>query len=262
MMTIKEMSRALEKHPLITAAGLCQTPSELGGEAGSDVDMFVYCSKIPREEERRALMSHIAEDYVTGMRPTRWGICDLMHIQGEEVWLMYVTERETLAEARAILAGDMPERHDNYYYPVGRLATFKNLLVLFDKTGFIEGLKRSVSVYPESLARLLTRVHAQALSDTEDLERSAERGDALYYHFALDLALDHFLQALFALNREYFPSRKRSLKYVAKFEIKPECCEEMLVEILRLGGSSESTGASYAMMKELIAWTSKKATDI
>ncbi len=250
----EKTARALEAHPLITAAGICSTP-KVFCDGGGDTDIFVYCSKIPGERERLELISGASQDFTPGTEPGRWGLCDLTHIDGNEVWLMYVTEEDTQREIEAILKGDWPDRLDNYYYPVGRLATIKNLKALFDKTGFIGQLKSKVETYPDELARKLTRFHAEALSDTEDLERAAKRGDVLYYHFALDLALDHFLQALFALNREYFPSRKRSLKYIAGFKLKPPRCEETLLEAVRLGSSAEGTSASFELVAQLIEWT-------
>ncbi len=257
-MDINAISEALKAHPLIGAAGLCSSPAA-GEDKESDVDIFVYCSDIPPENERAPLVSHISCDYVPGRERTRWGVCDLAHINGEEVWLMYVTERETLDEAEQTLAGALSDKLDNYYYPVGRLATLKNIDVLFDKTGFLGGLKARLAEYPERLSRALFKFHSEALCDTEDIERAAARGDVLFYHFALDIALDHFLQALFALNREYFPSRKRSIKYISGFEIKPLGCEQTLLDIVKLGGIPGGVRASYGKMAELIEWTRAQA---
>lgn len=255
---MKSITDALQKHPFITAAGLCVSPEGMGDKE-SDVDIFVYCSEIPPESERAALVADISQDYTPGTRPTRWGICDLAHIGGEEVWLMYVTERDTAGEAQEILAGNCPDKTDNYYYPVGRLATLKHLHVLFDRNGFLAKLKATLDIYPEGLSKILVEYHAEALLDTEDLERAAARRDVLFYHFALDLALDHFLQALFALNQVYFPSRKRSLRYIKDFAVKPQGCEQTLLEIAKLGGSAESTQASFDKMMQLIEWMQKQA---
>jgi hypothetical protein len=251
IMDNKAIAGALKSHPLITAAGLCVSPvAEEDKE--SDIDIFVYCSEVPPERERAALVSHMSNDYAPGWEHTRWGICDLAHIGGEEVWLMYVTQRETLE-------GRLPGKIDNYYYPTGRLATLKHLCVLLDKEGFLAGLKTRLGEYPEALRRTLVRFHMDALLDTEDLGRAAARGDALFYHFALDIALDHFLQALFALNRVYFPSRKRSAAYIGGFEIKPAGCERTLLDIVALGGEPGNLGASFRMMSELIEWTHEQA---
>lgn len=90
------------------------------------------------------------------------------------------------------------------------------------------------------------------MEDVEDLERAAVRKDVLFYHFALDIALDHFLQALFALNRVYFPSRKRSLELAGNFGLKPEDCSERLLEVIRLGGRPEGISQSYSLWKDII----------
>jgi hypothetical protein len=255
---IERITEALAGHPLITAAGLCVSPEGMGDKE-SDVDIFVYCAFVPPAGERAALVSGISADYAPGGENTRWGICDLAHIDGEEVWLMYVTEQYTGDEVEEILAGKLPGKTDNYYYPVGRLATLKNIDVLFDKSGFLSGLKARLGEYPEGLARTLVEYHAEALLDTEDLERAAGRGDTLFYHFALDLEHDYFLQALFALNRVYFPSRKRSLRYISGFGVKPDGCCETLEKIVAYGSRPETLPESFELVKRLIDWTQQQA---
>jgi hypothetical protein len=73
-----------------------------------------------------------------------------------------------------------------------------------------------------------------------------------FFHFALDLALDHFLQALFALNREYFPSRKRSEMYLHGFSIKPSECEKRLRQVVALGADPKQLERSYEIWNRLI----------
>jgi len=90
------------------------------------------------------------------------------------------------------------------------------------------------------------------LGDREDLERAVVRKDVLFYHFALDLALDHYLQALFAVNRTYFPSRKRSLSFIDKFIVKPHGCNERLLEIIRLGGYPDGINESYNLFSDMV----------
>lgn len=52
--------------------------------------------------------------------------------------------------------------------------------------------------------------------------------------------LDHFLQALYAKNKRYFPSRKRTGNAIAAFELKPQDCYARLLKIVSLG-SNENT---------------------
>ncbi len=91
-----------------------------------------------------------------------------------------------------------------------------------------------------------------SLADNEDLERAVQRKDLFFYHFALDLALDHFLQVLFALNNTFFPSRKRSMEYIQGFEIKPMDCENRLTQVILKGATSDTLGESYQIWSDLV----------
>jgi hypothetical protein len=66
------------------------------------------------------------------------------------------------------------------------------------------------------------------------------------------IELDHFLQALFALNREYFPSRKRSELYLQTFKVKPPGCETRLREVVALGGNAETLDQAYPAWQGLV----------
>jgi hypothetical protein len=90
------------------------------------------------------------------------------------------------------------------------------------------------------------------LKDTEDLERAVVRKDVLFYHFAIDIAIDHFLQSLFAINRAYFPSRKRTLDFIKNFNIKPEGCTEKLLQVIKLGGFTEGIEQSFALWSNMV----------
>jgi len=94
--------------------------------------------------------------------------------------------------------------------------------------------------------------HLDELEDTEDLQRAVARKDVLFYHFAMDIAIDHFLQALFAINRTYFPSRKRTLDFIEIFNIKPERCNEKLLEVIKLGSFSEGINQSFTIWSNMV----------
>lgn len=153
-----------------------------------------------------------------------------------------------------ILSGKYLDRFDNYYYPIGRLGMFKkNLTVLYDTDNFLEDIKkRCLELYPKALKDSLIAYNLKELDDVEDLSRAVHRKDVLFYHFAIDIALDHFLLALFfALNETYFPSRKRSLQYIEKFEKKPRRCSERLLQILEDGAKAETLTCSYEEFRRL-----------
>lgn len=231
-----------------------KTPLPKAGEG--DIDIFIYCDMMPGFENRQDIINQLGdlleEGKINVFEEGHWGIGDFVLINGVETWLMYFTVNETSNEVEAILNGDYPDKMDNYYYPVGRCAMLKNISILYDKNVFLYSLKKRLSKYPEGLAKILIQYHLNELDDVEDLERAVIRKDTLFYHFALDIAIDHFLQALFAINKSFFPSRKRTLDLIKNFNIKPERSNERLLEIVRLGGCSESINQSYVIWSNMV----------
>lgn len=231
-----------------------KTPLPRVGEG--DIDIFIYCDMIPNLKKRQALMNQlgnqIQEGKVNVFEGGHWGAGDFLRINGIETWLMYFTVSETVTNVESILNGEYPDKLDNYYYPIGRCAMLKNVNILFDKSGFLSDLKKRLSDYPDKLAKILIKYHLNELEDTEDLERAVIRKDVLFYHFAMDIAIDHFLQALFAINKIYFPSRKRTLNFIENFDIKPEACSKNLLEVIKLGGFSEGINESFTLWTNMV----------
>ncbi len=198
-----------------------------------DFDIFIYCDGIPSERVRYNSIKELG-DSIRDVKSSifcsdEWGISDYCTIKGIDTWMMYFNKNDVEKNAQEILSGKYLGKVDNYYYPIGRLAMFKNLTALYDSDGFIEQLKSTLETYPKILKDKIISHNMNALDDVEDLERAVYGKDVLFYHFALDLAIDHFLMVLFALNETYFPSRKRSLRYIEKFEKKPSQCSERLL---------------------------------
>lgn len=214
-----------------------------------DVDVFVFCSRIPEPEARRAALEPLAAAMgsveIGALHSRHWGEGDCIDLLGMEVWLMYFDAEAQREYMEAVLRGEHPDKVDNYFYPTGRLATVSGMKALYDRNGWLQSAKERLRAYPDALARKLAAHHASMLGDTEDLERAILRDDTLFYHFALDLALDHFLQALFARNRAYFPSRKRSLEIARGFKVQPEGLAERLHAVLEKGGKPKTLRESF-----------------
>lgn len=240
----------------VQSIGISGSKSQFPRAGEGDIDIFIYCDTIPGFQQRQDIMSQmgdlIQEGKISIFEGGHWGIGDFVIINGVETWLMYFTVNEALDEVKSILKGDYPDKLDNYYYPSGRLAMLKNINVLYEKNDFLSSLKKRLLDYPEKLAKVLIQHHLNELEDVEDLERAVTRKDVLFYHFALDIAIDHFLQALFAINRTYFPSRKRTLDFIKNFSIKPEGCDELLLKVIRLGASPESINKSYELWGNMV----------
>lgn len=252
---LQNLVNALAAHDSIRAIALSGGERPLPEPGSGDLDIFVYCTEVPSSGERQQIVQALQRELepieIGKLGGGHWGEGDCLHLAGMETWLLYFTLEHTHLELEAILSGKYPGRSDSYYYPIGRLAMWKTMGVLSDKDGFLLSIRRRLEYYPDELAKALLKHHVNALADVEDLERAVQRSDIFFYHFALDLALDHFLQALFALNREYFPSRKRSEQYIRGFQLQPPDCERRLRQVLRLGGNADTLEEAYEAWKSL-----------
>ena len=231
-----------------------------GGEAlpsdgYSDIDLFLFCEQIPALEIRSVHYSLFPRSVTVAKfgssEHPHWGLVDSILIGEQEVYLMYFTQSKFTASINAILRGERTEREENYFYPTGRLASIQGMHEFYDTEGYLADIKTRITVYPDALRGAILSRCLPKIDDEEDFMRAIRRKDVLFYHATLDLALDRFLQALFALNRVYFPSRKRSLEFIREFAIKPEDCEARLERVVALGASAETLMESYEAWQSL-----------
>ncbi len=221
----------------------------------SDIDLFVFCDCLPSKTERAALYASVSADLCVSeygeTEDPHWGLVDSLLIGRQEVYPMYFSQDAFLTSIDSILRGERTQRENNYFYPTGRCASILGMHVFFDPQGLISSLKKQCVSYPDALRSAVLAGNLPKIDDSEDFQRAVLRGDVLFYHATIDSALDHFLQALFALNRVYFPSRKRSLDYLRGFSLKPADCEFRLLQALRLGADAETLAESYGIWHQM-----------
>ena len=221
----------------------------------SDIDIFVFCDKIPTIESRHSAVIQLGTA-VNNMKLSEksgrfWGVCDFITIAGTELCLMYFTTAGMDKDINSVLDGTRLDRENEYFYPTGRCATFIDMHILYDKTAYIARMKEVLALYPSALSEKLYAHHVSKINHEEDFNRAVERKDVLFFHSTLELALDHFLQALFALNKCFFPSRKRSIQFIDNFAIKPANCSERLLSVIEYGSKPETLRHSYDIWCEL-----------
>jgi len=221
----------------------------------SDVDIFIFCQTEPDLIERRNVLdslNSLIDEYDIGETKDRfWGICDFVYVQNTEICLMYFTIGDINYEIDSVLNGSRVMREEEYFYPTGRCASILNMTILLDKNNYIQSLKDRLVEYPDKLRESTINHHCNEINDREDFERATSRGDVLFYHATLELAIDHFLQLLFAINRCYFPSRKRSLEFIKNFALKPTDCENRLLKTIQLGSKESTLIDSYEIWSSL-----------
>lgn len=226
----------------------------------SDIDIFVFCREVPSAIRRQEMFLKLDAEHsnfkISKGVEKFWGVCDYVIIEGAEICLMYYNISDMNNDIESVLKGSRLDREDEYYYPTGRCAAFLSMHILYDKESYILNMKKYLSLYPDALAERLSNHHIEKINDEEDFHRAVSRGDVLFYHSTLESAIDHFLQALFALNHCFFPSRKRTIKYIEGFKYKPQNCSERLLRVIELGAKSEGLSTSYdewsGLCKEIV----------
>lgn len=220
----------------------------------SDVDLFVLCEKVPTREEREkwyrnlgkecdSLMMEVCNDDI-------WGCGDIFVVNEIDIMPMFFSKEKFVAYVEEILSGKYLYAQGRFY-PIGRLASVESIHVFYEKDHAWTSLIARVKEHPKDLFENWFRAQNEMILDEEDLSRVILRKEVLFYHQVLEAALDHFLQALYALNDCYFPSRKRSEQAIDGFQRKPQNCKERLLEIVRNATSSETIEKSVEELRNL-----------
>lgn len=239
----------------VRAIGQTGDISETPEPGKGDIDLFVFCDEIPSEAERLAAYKPcsglFSERCMTTAEGGYWGTVDMLLVDGVETFLMYFTVADMSRYLGEVLAGKHPDR-DGAFYPTGRLATILMINVLYDEAGTLAMLKDQVREYPDALSKALFEYHFERIIDEEDFGRAVSRRDVLFYHMVLEESIDHFLQALYALNRTYFPSRKRSQQYMDVFQRVPKYCHARMLRVIEDGSRGEGIEHSYEQWIKLV----------
>ena len=248
---------------LINAISKITEVSSIGKSGGyelpendeSDIDIYIFCSQIPEIKARQAaivsLGDAVSKVEYSDFAGRFWGTIDFVNIDNAEICLMYFTESYMNEEIESVLNGSRLDKELGTFYPTGRCATMLSMYGLFDKSRYIAKTKERLSIYPDGLSEKMFKHHIKKANDTESFKRAVSRGDVLFYHEVAEKAIDHYLQALFALNKCFFPSRKRSIQFINNFGIKPPDCAERLLQMVSLGTRQETLSQSHAVWVSL-----------
>jgi len=226
--------------------GVAVTSLDVPAPGEGDIDMMVYCETVPSPDRRKELYSGDLPLF----KGERWGEGDRVIMEGVEIFVMYFTVDAAVKDVESILSGSRSVKEEGGFYTTGRLAMYKNLLAITED-GCVSELKALAKEYPEALRNRILGQCLDILQENENFERAVVRKEILLYHAALEDALDAYLQALFSWNRVLFPSRKRSLQFIASFAAKPDRVEERLLQVIRLGADGETLHESYELWKGL-----------
>lgn len=246
------MNAVILKEELVSKLAICDKVKGIGqtGDINaklipgkSDIDLFVLCSSVPLKEEREALYTSLQTDCFTSQMEVcqggLWGYGDILIVDGIDVMPMYFTVKEMEEYLDEVLQCRRLDK-DGRFYPVGRLASVASINVLYEESDTWTALVSRVNRKPDSFFKAWFESEIYQVLDEEDLGRAVLHKEVLFFHQVLENALDHLLQALFAVNNCYFPSRKRTQVAINNFQYKPNNCFARLVTIVSNGANSET----------------------
>lgn len=211
-MTVTEKIHMLVKRisglPGVSAIGQTGNVHEIPILGKTDVDLFILCDQIPSTNDRKILnfaWRDLFEVYHQNQNVgVHWGISDEYIVDGVPVWAMYFSLEETVIYVNEVISGKHIDSVQGFY-PTGRIEAILNMNSLYDKGKIWVDLKKMLEKYPDDLQKKMIEYHLPRAIDEEDFSRALDRKEVLFYHQTLEHAIDHFLQALFALNRTFFP---------------------------------------------------------
>lgn len=231
----------------------------------SDIDIFVLCTVVPSKEERLKIYETLYGNY-SGLTMEvcnggLWGYGDILISNNIEVMPMYFTIEEMEKYLDDTLKGKNIEK-DGRFYPTGRLASIETINVLYEYEMAWTKLIKKVKEYPQALFEKLYSYHISCVLDDEDLGRVLLRKDVLFYHQVLEESLDHLLQALYAINQRYFPSRKRTQLFIESMHKKPQDFYDRLLQIVMNAAKSNTIEDSVRELKNITIEIKKLAADV
>lgn len=253
------------KNKLVNELSQCETIKAIGQTGdinaklipgNSDIDLFVLCNSVPTEDDRKQIyLKYLVEYSECQMNVCNggiWGYGDILIIDGIDVMFMYFTVKEMSDYLEEVLQGRHLDKVGGFY-PTGRLSSIENINILYERDEVLTSMKNRVKEYSVDLFKKLYDYHINRVLDEEDLGRVILRNEVIFYHQVLENSLDHLLQALYALNVTYFPSRKRVEQYIDKFNNKPVDCNTRLHRIISNSVSSETIEESVRELRSIVS---------
>ncbi|HEX8391334.1 MAG TPA: DUF4037 domain-containing protein [Longimicrobium sp.] len=219
------------------SAGPCGTAlggswAKGGADAQSDVDVYLFCDSVGPRAERDAM---VVRAFGAGAEPHSWGADEPLDQCGTdfavdgvrvECWIRGAdgVERTIAACREARIERTLSVWAVMGFFNYVALADVRAMRILDDPGGRLAGWKSLVDPYPEALRQaVLRRFTAEAAFWPRNPHylSAVERGDAIYTSAIVQQTVQSVIQAVFALNGEYFPGEKKLASALGALAVQP-----------------------------------------
>ncbi len=243
----QRIAASFARHESVTSIALGGSIARGIGDEFSDLDLYVYCSDFPSDEERRALLQPHAPqrakthaDRASAGVLVEWFVCEQT-----EVDLNFVRVKTVEACLRAVL-----EKHDLTPIVLAFVGGFADAVSLHGAEQ-LEAWRSRVQAYPATLGRKLVQQNLEIEPLWVPGVDGCRAGDLLPLHEALCRVERGVLGILVGLNRQYPPpAYKRVRRMLAGMALKPERAAERLEEVFRV-----EVGRAASQLREFVLET-------
>ena len=202
-----------------------------GGDAWSDLDVYLFAERIAPGEARTAMAAEMpgateVASWGAGGPEDEGGTDFVLDGRPVEVWIRPIRAVEDeIARARR---GEIRREYRAWtvmgFFGHAVLSDVASMRVIEDPAGVLAGWQREMRAYPPALREaIVSRYLAEAgFWRNFHYETAVERADVLYASGIVHHAVYALLQVVFALNGAYFPGEKRLARALDRLPRQPD----------------------------------------
>lgn len=219
---IQQLAKLFADLPQVEAVALggSRGTASGGGDAASDVDLYLYSGAEISLDARREIIAQVGGALRADIGQNYWGASDnwVDAASGIEVDTMYFETVWLEEQVRRV----MDEHQPGMGYSTCFCYTIQQSCVYYDPRGWFAGLQaRCAAPYPEALRSNIVRYNHPLLrgiisSYFHQIEKAARRSDLVSIHHRLAALLASYFDILFAVNRQLHPGEKRLVESVLR----------------------------------------------
>ncbi len=207
----------------------------------SDIDTYIFTDKEIPVKSRLELIKKYSSKYEVGCEYFGAGDEFLVDKMGQQLDVMYFDKNWIESNMDNVWR----KHYSSNGYTTCFLYTIKNCESIYDKEGWLEGLKEELNnPYPENLKRNIIKRNLMLLKDKpfasyyEQIEKAVKRKDLVSINHRLAAFMASYFDIIFANNELLHPGEKRLVKYAKDFcKVLPENFEDNINSLFTKSGS-------------------------
>ena len=203
--------------PKVAAVAVAGSVARGDADRFSDIDLAVFWSHAPTEQERREIIKHARGRHVQLFPYNGDEACwsDTYEVGG-----VAIDVRHAEVEAIERILADVLERCDPSLSRQQHLAALLTALSLVDPSALLAHWQSRATAYPRELSVAMARAHLRFRPAWEQ-EKLAERGDLLALYESFCTVEKQLLLVLMGLNRIYYAGWQWVDRLMAEMRIAP-----------------------------------------